>query len=140
MANALRASNLLEDYVKQLTRNFHNKNSPKFSLTDYLQSVHLLNEDFLNKIAKFKIAHDMSGRLEIQEFIKNHDGFPYIPGSSIKGAIRIAILYSIIKQLPKNLRDKYFTSHVENVIKIKPPGKAKKEFGKRIDRLLQGFA
>ena len=60
---------------------------------------------------------------DIKMFVKNSDGKPYIPGSSIKGAIRTALLYSEIS----NNKEKY--SHYWRRIVSAEPCQLKKELG-----------
>lgn len=65
---------------------------------------------------------------DIKMFVKNSDGMPYIPGSSIKGAIRTALLYLELKnnkdkyshywnRLSSVIEDKNLKKELENIIK-----------------------
>lgn len=49
---------------------------------------------------------DTKGLREILEFERNGNGKPYIPGSSLKGSIRTAILYNLFSTLPVEAKDK----------------------------------
>jgi len=75
----------LEDFIKRFMRSV----APKFyeDLTKY--SLEVLSER-------------IKGR-QISTFIKNADGKAYIPGSEIKGAIRIALLHSILEKDPAKI-------------------------------------
>lgn len=86
--------------------------APKASITDYLQ--HAI-DSYLSRPAQ-----------QIKEFIR--DGFdrPYIPGSSIKGAIRTAVLSSIAQAM--NETD--FLKNVKNKGYITPNTLEAKVFGK----------
>ena len=74
-------------------------------LSDYLLSIHMKHEE----ISKYKIKlteqnkNDMQflKKVNISQFIKNGLGEVYIPGSEIKGAIRTAIIYNLLKN-PQN--------------------------------------
>ena len=86
--------------------------APKASITDY--SLHAI-DSYLSSPAQ-----------QIKEFIR--DGFdrPYIPGSSIKGAIRTAVLASIAQAM--NETD--FLKNVKNKGYITPNTLEAKVFGK----------
>lgn len=59
------------------------------------------------------------------------DGRPYIPGSSIKGALRTGILYRLLQNAPK-LREKYWQRWMEIPVRA-----WEKETGKQITRPLE---
>ena len=72
----------------------------------------------LRNIARSRIAYETELRLsknkrgewrycDVQTFIKDAYGLPYVPGSSVKGALRTALLVSQIKQGSKKYRDLY---------------------------------
>lgn len=82
-------------------------NNPWESLTDYL----FKNRVKASHAVKYSVhSSDSSVRKtdSIAEFIKDPYGNPYIPGSSLKGAIRTALLSHIISQ---DKDDKYKSSH-----------------------------
>jgi len=58
----------------------------------------------------------------VQLFIKNSQGNPYIPGSSLKGALRTAVLARMIDD-SKNEWIRYFNRLEEELMKIKKVGK-----------------
>ncbi|GAB6072078.1 type III-A CRISPR-associated RAMP protein Csm5 [Venenivibrio stagnispumantis] len=60
---------------------------------------------YLNDIKRYSLNVNDTNINEIHEFIKTADK-PYIPGSEIKGAIRTAILYSIVKNNLQEFKDK----------------------------------
>ncbi len=84
------------------------------SLTDYIQ---------YNRIANIKDALEYSvfcGTTGIRksdgivEFIKDSYGCPYIPGSSLKGAIRTTVLSSIIKENEFKKFSRFATTPIED--------------------------
>jgi len=60
---------------------------------------------YLNDIKRYSLNVNDTNINEIHEFIKTADK-PYIPASEIKGAIRTAILYSIVKNNLQEFKDK----------------------------------
>lgn len=71
------------------------------SLTDFLQRSNLREEKELADALMYSVSlGDKSIRKSdsIDEFIKDPYGLPYIPGSSLKGAIRTAILANLIHE------------------------------------------
>lgn len=85
-------SEILEEYLKIIKERDTNA-SEKYTLHSFFKSN---NIDFKNYILdKVKCNYNIKS-LEVNEIIKT-SGRPYIPGSSIKGAIRTAILYNYLK-------------------------------------------
>ncbi len=80
--------------------------------------------DALNKIPEGRTYYLQIGRTsEIVEFERNGFGKPYIPGSSIKGAIRTILLKKRLDELSDNERAKLFSSlkrEIEKKLKNKP--------------------
>lgn len=68
---------------------------------------------------------------KVDSHIALADGRPYIPGSSIKGALRTGILYRLLKKAPK-LREKYWQRWM-----MMPIGTWKKDTEKQITRPLE---
>lgn len=83
----------------------------KFDLSNFFTSNNIINYMDLDiYLYKIKTYSDISEKLiinnehhNISTFIKSENGCPYIPGSSIKGSIRTAIIYGEIL----NNKDKY---------------------------------
>lgn len=72
--------------------------------------------NFINKEAylyKCDVSYGLSGRKQISELLKDHNYQPYIPGSSLRGALRSAIAFRAFETLDKDLKTKLF----EEVIK-----------------------
>ncbi|MEM1513402.1 MAG: type III-A CRISPR-associated RAMP protein Csm5 [Candidatus Thermoplasmatota archaeon] len=77
-----------------------NKEKEDFKMEDFLKKNNLNPTDFSQYSIPMKIDFDRirNTKPQIREFIKNIEGFPYIPGSSIKGAIRTALLWKIVSE------------------------------------------
>lgn len=85
--------NTFFDIVKKeqdlIKKNLKNKNSPDLINKFYLEHSHKLYDAILYKLPIIKSNRRL---IKINSFVKNADNEPYIPGSSIKGAIRTAIM------------------------------------------------
>lgn len=105
-ANFLNKNNLIDEYSNALIK--YGKN---INLKRWLEEKRIpLNSPIfskiipckyltINKFGKSKIATSLNS---IKPFMKNSDGFAYIPGSSIKGAIRTAFCsYLVYKNKDK---------------------------------------
>ena len=100
-----------------------------FSLADFLKDKDIDLADITKYISKFK---EDRGVKEISEQIKTSDR-AYIPGSSIKGAIRTAIIYKILKddyaivdnELQRIKNDRRLMSDLERNINRSPAFKDK---------------
>ena len=66
------------------------------NLTEFFDAVGIRPEKY-KSIAKYSYESAFPDNHNIKEFIKDAYGQPYIPGSSIKGAVRTALLYNLIK-------------------------------------------
>ncbi len=78
------------DYIQEI------KNNNTYSLTEFIKEYKLNYQEYI--IKSFDINFDINTK-EINQTIKT-SGKPYIPGSSIKGAIRTAILWNF--KLPED--------------------------------------
>ena len=122
-------------------------------LHDFLQTQKLLNEGFLQQISNYSSASPTQIKTEIRPCIR--DGFqrPYLPGTSIKGALRTAFLYGILKNMTKPQRRKILHDFVkdrldefDDIPKSKQSRireRFKKEFAKRIkieEKIFQRFS
>ena len=137
--NFLKKENLLDDYIKAFTTE-----RQKFSISDYLRHFSLLNEDILHEISQYRVRHSLKREIQISKFIKDHEMKPYIPGSSVKGAIRVAILYYILKNLPSDKKEQLIDKPIRRKLSElkrdrRKKGWIKKHLGDEIDRILQKF-
>ncbi|MBE2280175.1 MAG: type III-A CRISPR-associated RAMP protein Csm5 [Ignavibacteriaceae bacterium] len=83
-----------------------------FNLKVFCDSI-LHNTELTTKILSEAISYKMEipggtgGKKEISELQKDAFNNPYIPGSSIKGAFRTALFYSVYRDLSDNERSKF---------------------------------
>lgn len=114
LAKFLHSKNLIGDYCARVEAEAH-----LFSLADFLKSKAItINESLLNELSsgrKIILTADASQMQEYKPLIRDGYGNPYIPGSSIKGVIRTAILYKLLKTLKEQHPDR-FTEEIEKRI------------------------
>ena len=133
----LKEKNLISEYVSKINLFGHNFRIYKFleeNLGDInLNLIRLISHD------KAKIETDKNF-LEFRPLIRDGRGTPFIPGSSIKGVIRTAVLYKILKIL-KQREPKKFEAKIINKIKKASPEvfKQREPFKKMINQWLQEF-
>ena len=147
LARALQEKDKLNDFSSW----FAQTESPV--LPDFLRNQKLLNEEFLQRIANYSSASPARIKKEIRLCIR--DGFqrPFLPGTSIKGAIRTALLYGILEnmaepQLRKVLHDcvKSHLGEFDGDSRRKQPWfreRFKKEFARKIkieEKIFQSFS
>lgn len=63
---------------------------------------------------KCPIPFGLDGKKQIQELIKNPDNTPYIPGTSIKGALRTILAWRAFSNLTENEKTKLLTEIVNS--------------------------
>lgn len=71
-------------------------------LTFFLRNKRLLNSDSLESIRRYSCELNSApgAKDTVRPFVRDGFGNPYVPGSSLKGALRVAILYALLKRLP----------------------------------------
>ncbi len=118
-----------------------------FDLPAFLRRHGLLTEDFLQSVSSYRLAGEGPIR-EIRAFIKsmNH---PYVPGSSVKGAIRVGMLYRLLKNLGTDLLSEQLWTPVERALerlgrlhgseKKRQRKKLRQTIGRFVDQLLCAF-
>lgn len=98
--------NIMEDYINQIKSH----KGESFSLKSFLDKYDISWDDICNK-DKIPIKGDFTGK-EIYPFI-SENGKRYLPGSTIKGAIRNALAYLFLKEHPEmveKINNRYFKS------------------------------
>lgn len=96
----LKRTNLLDKFIDYVSKPQYNKNNKYISPT----LSYWVNQNFKNKDLDIykrveKLDNITNRNLNyVRSFIKDKNGKPYIPGSSIKGAIRTAFLSKLIKE------------------------------------------
>ncbi len=114
---------LIDDLTNDINQNFWN-NRWQGNVEEFLNKYEINWRDFIEK------SYELRGEIrdnEINQFIKTGD-LIYIPGSSIKGAIRTAILFDILDKHPRekeriNQRILYNFNHREIIKLIQSDGK-----------------
>ena len=117
------------DAVKTYTREFSNPHS-RTNITTFLRQIGYDYKLNIKKISK-GIVRLPSGK----RFMKSGLGKYYVPGSSIKGAIKTAVLYEIVQQriAAGNLDLNYFTNNQINQYKQnRNKKKFKESFAKKL--------
>ncbi|MEW6374620.1 MAG: type III-A CRISPR-associated RAMP protein Csm5 [Thermodesulfobacteriota bacterium] len=106
--------NLIDPYVRAVDRDAH-----RFRIMDFFSQngIHLKDEDFVTLSAgrRIKVLGDTSKLQDYRPFIRDGLGDVYIPGTSLKGVFRTAILYNILARL-KSEDPKGFQERVEQRI------------------------
>ncbi|MBA7521900.1 hypothetical protein ES705_14012 [subsurface metagenome] len=85
----------IDDFTNEINANFKN-NVWRGEVKEFLKNYNVDWKDYVEK------SYDLVGEIgknEINQFVKTSDQI-YIPGSSVKGAIRTSILYQILKNHP----------------------------------------
>ncbi len=100
LARALARQNLLAPFLEQMEQQGRD-----FTLAAFLQRHRLHHEQFYRQVAAYTLPADTFPP-ELHAFIKTPEGNPYLPGSSLKGAFRTAVLYGLLKRLPEAERER----------------------------------
>lgn len=126
LANFLLDRNLIDDYIQEVENQGRN-----FNLSYFLNSkkVNLDSNvlEFLSNRRKIKTLHNISAMVEFHPLIRDGFANPYIPGTSIKGVIRTAILYCYLKKL-KSENLTRFNQYIPIIEQFIQNRKNKKEF------------
>lgn len=85
----------------QILRNKSSNSRDKYTIKNLLQDKHIKLEDV--EAGRIKCGCNIKGNAEISTCIKSK-GIPFIPGSSLKGSIRTAVLYDKIDK--ETIKDK----------------------------------
>ena len=133
---------LIDDFAQTLTRElarfdlfFYLRNQPQLRRTygSVWNVIHAMQDDGVIRAKEAYYAADRNGRLnDIAGFIRDAEGNPYVPGSSLKGAFRTAILTSEIR---KNRR-----LYQSDWMNLKQAAGKKGEMGRAMDALEKKLA
>lgn len=88
------------------------------------------------RVTKYSVDCRCNPQGDILSYIKDCNGMAYIPGSSIKGALRTAILWNRIKNSPEMMKDA--RSAVESAIKNSSSKGAKAHAAEKLEKLFLG--
>ncbi len=98
-------------------------------LADFLSRYNLLNREFVEKVKRYSINYDRINcdrfQAEVWTSIKDSLNRVYIPGSSIKGALRTGVMYYLLKNSPEKTRS--FQSFVKEKLSF-----LRRKYGRRI--------
>lgn len=86
---------LMTEYVEGVANMEGNRS--RFDLRNFIQNRLSVEPDLLIQ-NKIKFYGNVLSKLPINGFIKTPNGYPYIPGSSIKGAIKTALVYTDLEK------------------------------------------
>lgn len=85
-----------------------------FNLKSFLKEKGYLNEDFLNCVSLYHSNCNIIFNREIRPFVRNAYSQAFIPGTSIKGVLRTAIMYAILQKLDSSTRRRLLDDFVKN--------------------------
>ena len=133
---------LIDDFAQALTRElarfdlfFYLRNQPQLRRTygSVWNVIRAMRDDGVIRAEEEYYAADRNGRVnDIAGFIRDAEGNPYVPGSSLKGAFRTAILTSEIR---KNQR-----LYQSDWMNLKQAAGKKGEMGRAMDALEKKLA
>jgi CRISPR-associated protein Csm5 len=92
LAVALDEQGLLEDFGRTVVAD------NRFALTAYLRERSLLRADFLQHVSLYTLQSAQDPRRDLRPFIRDGLARPFIPGSAVKGVLRTATLYQLLKR------------------------------------------
>lgn len=97
--HALEENGLAEQFTTELSVLLGKKEARP--VQSFLRSHGLLHEEFLQRVSHYGLsANSLSiGITEITPFIRDAFMRPFLPGTSLKGALRTVVLYNIAKRL-----------------------------------------
>lgn len=142
LAQFLHKRDLIADYCAEIERLGN-----KFVMSDFLEKRGIYpTKEELQKLSagrEIRVIGDINQIQEYKPLIRDAFNNPFIPGSSIKGVLRTAVLYKTLKSL-KEQNPSLFKREIEEPIERKLnediEGKNKKEFFNWAeDRYLRGF-
>lgn len=142
LANILNEKGYLKDFTDRILTL-----KTRFDLKRYLVEKRLNDAETLERIKAYSLNLNlgkMAGGVplrQIKTFIKTA-GRPFVPGSSIKGALRVAFLYNLLKRADIVSRERFFRNALgipDDKHGDSKKEKSKKEVGRTIDQLLSSF-
>ncbi len=132
----------IEDFTREVE-----KRGKNFDIGNFLDSLGV-TESHLKEMSRYSIsAEKRKGLRQLQPHIRDARGRDYIPGSSIKGAMRTAYIYKSLKTMREERRDEFkkFIEQIFDVVKKMNSTQTKKKrrdrwlFKKLEQELMQGF-
>lgn len=117
--NFLNTSKCLENFIKYISTPIYNKKGKIISpnLKNWISDNFGNRElDIYDRIEDIDNLENISNINFIRSFIKNSDNNPYIPGSSIKGAIRTALFSKFIEDMGDSIATEKIKAEMSNII------------------------
>ncbi len=133
----LRERNLLSKYVSEI-----NLYGPKFQIHKFLrENIEDINPELLKNISRYTaIIETEKNFQEFHPLVRDGLGTPYIPGSTIKGLIRTAVLYKVLKSLKYSAPQRFETEIVDKIKNVSQKAfKQREPFKDLINKWLQDF-
>ncbi len=133
----LREKNLLSKYVSEI-----NLYGPEFHIYKFLkENLGDINVELLENISRDRAKVETDKEfLEFRPLIRDGWGVPYIPGSAIKGLIRTAVLYKILKTLKQRAPRQFEIEIIDKIKNVLPEAcKRREPFKGLINKWLQDF-
>lgn len=123
---------LIDDFVSNIRSSMDNsKTRSEFDLKEFIEN----NLGGIELIKKYELSTDSDlGKTKIRRFISTN-GYPFIPGSTIKGALRTAIIYDwIINSELGNKKLYSLIDKIKNLFERKTDLEKKKSEGQRLSK------
>jgi len=113
----------------------------RFKIEMFLKRENLLKEGFLEDVSNYSSECRVRVYPGLKPFIRNAFSQPYIPGSSIKGALRTSIMYIILKRVDDSVRKHILNDFVEKRLeKYKRDPRGQKSYGRFREKFKKTFA
>jgi len=91
----LSENDLSDEFIRDIK-----KQGKNFNMEGFLSRHGVRSESGLERLAGYTVqVHENARPLQLLPMIRDVNSMPYIPGSSIKGAMRTAVLYSMLKRM-----------------------------------------
>lgn len=113
----------------------------RFKIEMFLKKENLLKEGFLEDVSNYSSECRVRVYPGLKPFIRNAFSQPYIPGSSIKGALRTSIMYIILKRVDDSVRKHILNDFVQKRLeKYKRDPRGQKSYGRFREKFKKTFA
>ena len=132
------ANNSKGDFYQQLSAL-----RKEFNLLSFIEKNTSLKNNFINFLNEskdiVKIRYSAEPKDHIRGLMKTSNNFPYVPGSSIKGAVRTALLYNFLSNTDKKVIAEIIISNIQDFSKEKQMYNIRKEEFEKNNRGKQFF-
>jgi CRISPR-associated protein Csm5 len=99
LAAVLQERGLLEDFSQAAIQG-----GRRFNLQAYLRGQGLLREDVLGRVSRYSSQCAVQPRPTLRPFVRDGLACPFIPGSAVKGPLRVAILFCLLQTVAPERR------------------------------------